>query len=714
MVEHPLQGCRTEPLGSYLKALGILRLIGEQKDPDSRGHWRGDEFVLTTKLDREELKVFFLDKYVPTPVVSPWNNGSGFKEEKNPKAVAALRLVANATMPRLAPYREAIEVGRQIHADMISGGWEKARTVAACRSRLPDPALAWVDTAVVLASAGEVFPPLLGTGGNDGRFDFSVAFMSRLADVFGMRVGRGSPDRSQSALWLEDALFGEPTALLCETAGQFMPGAVGGANSAPTGSAPSMVNPWDWVLLVEGAVAFAGGVARRMNTTSPGRAAIPFTAEASAVGYGSSAAAEGTRGEVWAPLWSQPASAAEVRRLLEEGRVTWRGQQARSALDFARGAADLGTDRGVRGFVRFGLLERNGQATAAVRLSVVSTRAHPAVRLTAALDPWISRVRRSDMRPQAVGSGLGAVDRALFRTTQSGAQRDLQRLLASLADLEEVVGRAKGFRARTGIPPLTGIRSRDWFAALDDGTDEFRLAAAWASLRDESGANLRGMLRPVQVGNAGLEWTDGPELVAGLGRLPLDRVLADAHVRRVIDVVRNASGAESELVGVQTAYRYAHRVPPATIARFLRGELDESRLSELFRGLLLVDWSWSPQSLAGSAGHAAPVGFMSPAFALLAPFFHGRPLQAGGNPDVRLVPEEAWPALLATGQVEQVVRAALRRLRVARLQPAFGDLDADRIAATAPTGSRLSAALLAQIPDRDATRSLATVTISNQ
>jgi len=33
-----LGGCTTEPLSNYLKALGILRIVSEQADPEARGY----------------------------------------------------------------------------------------------------------------------------------------------------------------------------------------------------------------------------------------------------------------------------------------------------------------------------------------------------------------------------------------------------------------------------------------------------------------------------------------------------------------------------------------------------------------------------------------------------------------------------------------------------------------------------------------------------
>ena len=73
-----LSGCRPEPLAGYLKALGVLRLVSEQEDPGARGAWIDGVFVLETRLSADELVSFFADRYRPTPVITPWNGGSGF------------------------------------------------------------------------------------------------------------------------------------------------------------------------------------------------------------------------------------------------------------------------------------------------------------------------------------------------------------------------------------------------------------------------------------------------------------------------------------------------------------------------------------------------------------------------------------------------------------------------------------------------------------
>ncbi|MFH1529972.1 MAG: type I-U CRISPR-associated protein Csx17, partial [Pseudomonadota bacterium] len=100
-----LIGCRTEPLASYLKGLGVFRLLAEQCDPDARARWEGDHLVLTTLLDHKELLEFFQKDYRPTPIVSPWNGASGFSPGDNTVGIDA---ISASDSPRFEPYRQVI------------------------------------------------------------------------------------------------------------------------------------------------------------------------------------------------------------------------------------------------------------------------------------------------------------------------------------------------------------------------------------------------------------------------------------------------------------------------------------------------------------------------------------------------------------------------------------------------------------------------------
>ena len=55
-------------------------------------------------------------------------------------------------------------------------------------------------------------------------------------------------------------------------------------------------------------------------------------------------------------------TAAEVKHLFAEGRAQLGRRQARTAVEFALAVNLLGVSRGVKSFVRYGFLKRNGLA----------------------------------------------------------------------------------------------------------------------------------------------------------------------------------------------------------------------------------------------------------------------------------------------------------------------------------------------------------------
>jgi hypothetical protein len=105
---HHLTGCAPAPLAHYLKAIGILRIVAQQKDPGALGFWRDEHFCLVSSLDHAALRAFFLDDYAPTAFVSPWNKGSGFYIANDP----GLAPIERSTAPRFEPYRKAAAEAR--------------------------------------------------------------------------------------------------------------------------------------------------------------------------------------------------------------------------------------------------------------------------------------------------------------------------------------------------------------------------------------------------------------------------------------------------------------------------------------------------------------------------------------------------------------------------------------------------------------------------
>jgi CRISPR-associated protein Csx17 len=680
---------------------------------------------LSGDFDAEQLRDFFLTQWRPTPLVSPWNSGSGFKQEKNPSAVAALLAVAQSTNERLGPYRVTIAEGRRVYADAVAQGWDKRSVVEECRNRLPDEALAWLDASVVLTTDNEVFPPLLGTGGNDGRFDFTIAYMARLVDVLG---SDGNPT-SRSGAWLDASLFARgPTPLLAEAVGQFDPGAAGGVNASSVGTGQGLVNPWDWLLCLEGALAFASTSARRLGATTRGHAAIPFTLGPAPAGYATASRDESSRGELWTPLWSGWASAREVIRLLGEGRIEWQGTQAANGLDGARALASLGVDRGITSFVRHALLSRNGLATLAVPVGRLVVQRRAEVPLTGQLDAWLGAVRRGPNPPGAVRSALGRLEAALFDVSVRGGRRRLQDVLICAAELDAAVGRTSAFRERAAVAPLLLRDAEGWFVQLDDGTPEFQLAAGFASLRDRitegaawaDRATLGRLVRPLiyDARSGRIIWSQSAEEVRGLGVRPLLHVLADAHVRRVIAAVDrpNLDDEEVELVGVQPAYDYGDEVPLCVAAALLRGEVDLRRVQALLIALIRLDWA-TPREPSRRQVSVEDLDPVPAALALMAPHYlrRGQSLpwrSARDASEVRLHlrAQWDWTSRLRFGHVAPVLDAATTRLRLAGVDIALGRRPRARAhmeaLASDVDGAALAAASLLRLRPADLLRAL--------
>ena len=307
-----LGGCALEPLGAYLKALSVLRLVSEQADGLARGWWDRGRFYLETELDEDGLVSFFLERYAPTPILSPWNNGSGFYPIDSKDGIEA---IARSPDERFAVYREAIERSRAIPGvgldtdESTADEDERRRSIQmACRNLLPDRCVEWLDAAIgISAEDKRTFAPILGTGGNEGRLDYTNKFMEYVADLL------IAPDgKTPVEALLRNALFGWATAGLQPGAvGQYDPGRAGGFNQGQeveTKKVPS--NPWNFVLTLEGAVAWAAGLYRRQGVSFRSFLCSPFTVKSTPVGYGSAAAkdADSARAEIWAPIWDRRAT----------------------------------------------------------------------------------------------------------------------------------------------------------------------------------------------------------------------------------------------------------------------------------------------------------------------------------------------------------------------------------------------------------------------
>jgi CRISPR-associated protein Csx17 len=140
------------------------------------------------------------------------------------------------------------------------------------------------------------------------------------------------------------------------------------------------------------------------------------------------------------------------------------------------------------------------------------------------------------------------------------------------------------------------------------------------------------------------------------------------------------------------AFRWRLAAPVADVGAFVSGALDDGHLGRLLSALLLLDWTRPVDTSRWFEGTRPGLGSRTPAWEVLAPFFHGRPIEVRDETTVDLLPQASWPPRLAQGRVQPVIEEALRRLRIACLAPAPANPGA--IARSAPSGRRLAAALL--------------------
>jgi CRISPR-associated protein Csx17 len=770
--EHMLHGCAPVPLGGYLKALGIFRLVAEQADPDAKSCWRDEAFVLETMLSMDELVGFFLEGYAPTPIVSPWNGGSGFyfrerkSKEKDPvtgkriksgvrdeptTATKTIDALLRSKSARFSTLRLAVNAAkRALRSEAAPSDQNKADLIRTLRSTLPEEALNWIDAAAVVTQLDVEFPPLLGSGGNDGNLDFSTGAMQALLTLIDPDSGIAT---TEADALLRSALFAHTNHTPAVGGiSQFTPNAVSSPNGGTGFQGEAQGNLWDIVLALEGTLVIASAVARRLKAGSSVRAAFPFmTRKANSVGAGagniSFADEPTTRGEYWAPLWSRSAGLSEISALFCEGRSVVGLRAAGSSLDFARSVSQLGVDRGITQFQRYGFEQRYGNMFLGVPLGRHIVRRNPASDLITDLEErgWLSRIQnlsRDNDRPGRLRLAAHNLNEALFSMTEREEPFAIQSVIIALADVAAAVAFADARRrpedSPLGPPPPL---SPTWIERADDGSPEFRIAAALASLGAwPEGASEDGEELSERGGRRGRLWLPmaahvAPLETAGLNPERGRRRLAFAsssslHVWGLGDLSRNlASVVERRLIEAKRrgfddkpfAGHPSLRADFADVLAFIDGTTDDGRIATLICGLVWVNfgtltgsgerrgWKITLRSREHRTPSALPL-----VYALLKPLFVPdrdlrRELQhpKTGELFVPLAEGKSLPVssdllrLLMAGRTRAAVTSALRRFRASGFVCPF----ADSGIAVSVDGRRLAASLLIPITNN----SLATV-----
>jgi CRISPR-associated protein Csx17 len=678
-----LNGCAPVPLAHYLKALGILRLVTEQKDPDAAGYWDNERFVLKTVLDKDDLLRFFLDEYQPTPIVAPWNGGSGFfyqegkTKEKDPltgkklktgvrnqptEATRTIDAIIDCTTERFSVYRQMIDLSRQALKQCgfqeAPKNEDKSRLLQIIRNTFPDDFLVWMDAALLISQDKTFFPPLLGTGGNDGNLDFTNNFMQRLRQLFDLEKGSADAGAGQ---WLDGALFAKATAPLTTNAaiGQFFPGGAGGPNGTAGFESTSLFNAWDFIFMVEGALLFAAATTRRLQQDRSGALSYPFTVHNTGGGSGASSQTDevNARAEIWLPLWRNAATLAELKVLFQEGRATLGRRPAKDGLDFARAVAGLGVDRGISEFQRYGFVMRSGKAYLATPFGRLKTQRNSAVDLIHDLDKtrFLENLRGFARKTEAPGrlvSLTRQLESDLFELAQKGSPQTIQDVLILLGQLQRALS-VSGKGREAVKAPISALKP-DWVLKADDGSAEFRLACALA--------NLYALNLPVRLHFAATsadkfdKWswdTESRLAVWGEG----------SFERNMVALLRSRMLAAERLQSQDKPFAFRFGADSADIADFLSTTTDDRRIGDLAQGLALVNDF--PRHL-GERANNQEASVLPGAYLVLKSFFvEDRVLRKIGflPEDLKLPQPPELLAWLAAGHADRAVALGWAKLR---------------------------------------------------
>ncbi|MDN5924089.1 MAG: type I-U CRISPR-associated protein Csx17, partial [Xanthomonadales bacterium] len=477
-------------------------------------------------------------------------------------------------------------------------------------------------------------------------------------------------------------------------------GGAGGPNGTTGFDSKSGFNPWDFVFMLEGAVLIAAAATRRLESGNTSALSYPFTVRTTGSSDGSTAPDDesAARAEIWMPLWDRPTSLDELRTLLSEGRVTLHRRPARDGLDFVRAVSQLGVQRGIRSFQRYGFLMRSGKAYLATPLNRILVERNPAADLINELDThyWLQRFRslaRRKEAPARLRSLVRRLEDALFDLSRFSDPHYVQQVLIVLGLAQGYLASSPG--ARENCPPVPRL-SVAWSIAADDRSAAFRISAALAGLHLPPDDDAKRPSMPMAVHFAPVDpdgksgWPKDPNSAAMIWHAgDLSRNLYAVAQRRLLDAQRDGEAGKP----------FAHfaTAPLAHIAEWLASPAMDTQVDALLRGLVLTR---IPRGFAGKVPAATP---LPAAFAALKPLFCTEQQLRDCDllrADAKLPLESAMLKRLWLGSAN-TMRYATRRLRTGGLS-----IDTSNIDITTVVSRRLLAALLIPIADAELRRLL--------
>jgi CRISPR-associated protein Csx17 len=646
-------GLRLVSLGNYMASLGLLRILARSGWPRVRAAWNNGTFQIVggpTCLDN------ILDgvcKMASSKAWSAYDRSWGEAQKQGTKKKSGAPL---AIWQASAPEQDL---------ELFS-----AHAVPAARVS---------------------FNPLLGSGGNAGKRDFSDGWSRAVQALASDQNSKnGVPDAAGKRAELKALLLGDSLTWMVEklNAACWFSDTNKLYNSGQRPFREGAASPWAMALACEGLPFFAGGPSRRLGSRARAVGAFPFVTGPAAPGRAGEAGRD--LGDVWAPIRERPMSVPEVQTLFQRGRAELGGRGVITPTAFAAAIMRRGIDAGITEFRRFVLGHTTSSNTFEPRFGGVfhvSVSAQPAAsilqreqraaaavmeRVVAFVDQFVGPLKDRKVGKRWRYVGLrGGVEAAMLRVAESPFDSEAALHLAdSIVAALDRIDRNWAFRERVvAWEPLP----LDWLTVLFGNelpSAEARLAVAVVSCFPVGrplaiyrfGVEPRGrrFVHPLQV----------PRQWVWRSTMPVSRVLAEVLYRRTLDW-------ESELEAGEPV-RYVAPASFVHVANWLSCSLDDNLLARWISRLALFDWQTVPCSVralgVASSASIAPAADLC-LFGLLQPLFDLRPVMRARNPKSDLLPQESGartPAaarrlagLLRIRDISGAVRFAANRYQMA-------------------------------------------------
>lgn len=590
-----VKGYSTQPMGNYLKALGLLRMIKEI-DPHVRGFWQGDRFFIQSSLKPEEIIDRILSSYEPSGICTPWNGSSGFYRKMPPSMADILQ----SNCPRWNKLKNAYQISQKLTAPQglpqeLKNKTKKYEFISQVRSAAIEES--WHDWLNVVSVPETVtnkngttkqeyiYPGITGgTGGIIGNKDMGVCFAEALNCLWNLSTGFA---KSNARFLIESSLLGksEPNSLLKKSLlTQFHP-----VNDflldmsviehhreyAKAGSTTGLCNPFDAVLIYEGLLTFSGVSCRIKNTNSEKTQASFSFAVDLAIGTADVAVLaedEKKAEEIWLPLWNTPLSWNDLREeFFNPNRLRLPNQQITDTIDFAYSLSRWSQNNDINRYLRYAFLKRKGKSSYfAIPVGEFSLKSSKTKDLAAQLRYFrrdCRRISQTEKATHTLKRAIAIVERELILL--AAGKGSYLNCLIQIGVLEREISYSSildddGNQIRA-LQPL----NPEWLdrALIEDNSSECRLGIALACL------NLRNRATKVRVNAKGkYVWVEDAKIDWSKRNLVHNLI----HLQRRWQVERI-----QELNPIPTKLA----IPSfADLDNFIRGNVSDSKIEQIALG----------------------------------------------------------------------------------------------------------------------------------